>query len=141
MFERLKKSILDIIAQGKHEPRNPVNLEPNVQEGFANFSGQWAQGMGADFTHMINNMTGNTGATPPFATALDPTGATNSLVGAHPQQPQQPQPQHQHQHQHQHQQQAGTPHADMGQYQMWPPMNHTISNDMPNMDPMSGIFP
>ncbi|KAI1802406.1 fungal-specific transcription factor domain-containing protein [Daldinia bambusicola] len=83
VFERIKSAIMGIIAQGKHEPRNPVQLDPNVQKGFANFEGQWAPGVGADFSYMVNAMTGNTAAAaaatePAFNFSMDPS--VNALV-------------------------------------------------------------
>lgn len=57
VFERIKKSITDIIAQGKHEPRHPVHLDPSVQEGVPKFQGHWEpdMGMGNEYNFMINN--------------------------------------------------------------------------------------
>jgi hypothetical protein len=116
VFERIKKGVLDIIAQGKHEPRNPVSLEPVV----ANFNSQWAQGMGgmgSDFTFMINSMTGNPVTTPPpFDLGMD--SATTPLVVGHSGQ---------------------TP--DLGQYQVWPELSHGSGElKMSDIDTMRGIF-
>lgn len=81
VFERIKKSITDIIAQGKHEPRHPVHLDPSVQEGVPKFQGHWEpdMGMGNEYNFMINNMIGNPVTTPPFELELDPTAT--GLVG------------------------------------------------------------
>lgn len=83
VFERIKSSIMGIIAQGKHEPRNPVHIDPNVQKGFANFEGQWAPGMGADFSYMVNAMTGNM-TVPQFDITMD--SSTTGLISGHPDQ-------------------------------------------------------
>ncbi|KAK9415284.1 hypothetical protein SUNI508_02132 [Seiridium unicorne] len=83
VFERIKKAILDIIAQGKHEPRNPVQLDPLVQDGVKKFQGQWGPamtGMGSEYNFMINTMIGNPVTTPPFELGLDPT-ATDLIGG------------------------------------------------------------
>ncbi|ORY66068.1 fungal-specific transcription factor domain-containing protein [Pseudomassariella vexata] len=111
VFERIKRTILDLIAQGKHEPRNPVSLEPPVQESFANLSGHWGQGMGADFSYMLGQMTGNVASTPPFDLVMDPTAP--SIMGTNIQQA-----------------------ADMGQYQLWPGMPQVPDG----MDSMSGAY-
>ncbi|KAH8204367.1 hypothetical protein TruAng_001418 [Truncatella angustata] len=76
IFERIKVAILDIIAQGKHEPRLPVCLDPSAQESVAGFQGQWGHGMagmGNEYNFMINNMIGAPVTTPPFELELDPT--------------------------------------------------------------------
>ncbi|KAF3016104.1 hypothetical protein E8E14_002041 [Neopestalotiopsis sp. 37M] len=89
VFERIKKSITDIIAQGKHEPRHPVHLDPSIQEGVAKFQGHWEPdmgGMGNEYNFMINNMIGNPVTTPPFELELDPTAT--GLVGQSHQQAQ-----------------------------------------------------
>jgi hypothetical protein len=115
VFERIKKAILDLIAQGKHEPRHPVQLEPAVQESVAKFPDQWGQemsGIGSDFSFMINTMTGNT-TTPPFDIGMDPTAT--SLVGG--------QPQHS---------------PEMGQFPLW---NGNLSaSEMHDIAVMRGIF-
>ncbi|KXJ96076.1 fungal-specific transcription factor domain-domain-containing protein [Microdochium bolleyi] len=81
VFERIKTTILTLIAQGKHEPRNPVTLDTHMQTEFPTMAnGQWGSGMNADLTFMINTMTGNTAAaTPPFDMGLDPTAS--ALMG------------------------------------------------------------
>lgn len=116
VFERIKKAILDLIAQGKHEPRHPVHLEPVIQEGVTKFSNQWEPGgmagMGNDFNFMINSMIGNPVTTPTFELGLDPT---TGLVGG--------------------QNHQG---ADLG-FPLW----HTMPNVQPEMsgiDAMRGIF-
>ncbi|KAI1335982.1 fungal-specific transcription factor domain-containing protein [Xylariaceae sp. FL0016] len=116
VFERIKASILTMITQGKHQPRNPVNIDPTVQESFTNMQGQLGASMGNDFNYMINTMTGNT-TTPGYDMGMDPT--TNVLVGQIPN----------------HQAQA------MSQYQaVWLGMAHGMSQDMNELDPMNGIF-
>ena len=60
VFERIKTAVLSLISQGKHEPRNPVNLDSNVQAGFESLTAAVGPTMGADFSFMINTMTGNT---------------------------------------------------------------------------------
>ncbi|KAI2614671.1 fungal-specific transcription factor domain-containing protein [Hypoxylon fragiforme] len=84
VFERVKSAILNIIAQGKHQPRNPVHIDPNVQEGLASIDGQWASRVGADFSYMVNTMSGNATAPPSFGIDGDP--ATTTLVGTHSEQ-------------------------------------------------------
>jgi hypothetical protein len=87
VFERIKKAVLDMIAQGKHEPRNPVHLDPTVQDGVAKFQAQWGPGMtgmGNEYNFMINNMIGNPVTTPPFELGLDPTAT--DLIGGQSQQ-------------------------------------------------------
>ncbi|KAI1496216.1 fungal-specific transcription factor domain-containing protein [Biscogniauxia marginata] len=117
VFERIKTAVLSLIAQGKHQPRNPVPIDPNTQEGVTNLQSTWGPGMGDDFSYMISTMTGSAATTPPFDMGMDPT--TTGLVGRHPSQP--------------------TPH--MGQFQsVWPGMAHTIPQDLSHMDAMGGIF-
>ncbi|KAK8138556.1 hypothetical protein PG984_001936 [Apiospora sp. TS-2023a] len=115
VFERIKKTIMGLVAQGKHEPRNPVEIEPPVHEGFKQFANQWGQGgMGADFSYMINTMTGNV-TTPPFDFNMDPT--STDIVGAGSlQQP-----------------------PDSSQFPVWPTGLPQDSNDL-SMDAMSGIY-
>ncbi|KAK7970642.1 hypothetical protein PG988_009715 [Apiospora saccharicola] len=115
VFERIKKTIMGLVAQGKHEPRNPVEIEPPVHEGFKQFANQWGQGgMGADFSYMINTMTGNI-TTPPFDFNMDPT--STDIVGAGSlQQP-----------------------PDSSQFPVWPTGLPQNSNDM-SMDAMSGPY-
>lgn len=114
---------MDLIAQGKHEPRNPVNLEPTLQEGFSCLPDQWSTGgIGADFTYMINTMTGNAVTTPPFGLGLDPTA---TMTGTDPVQQQQQQ---------QHQQ-----HGNLGHFPMWGNVPHD-PNDMASIDTISGIY-
>ncbi|KAK8056216.1 transcriptional regulatory protein [Apiospora rasikravindrae] len=116
VFERIKKTIMGLVAQGKHEPRNPVNIEPPVQEGFNSFANQWGQvGMGADFSYMINTMTGNV-TTPPFDFSVDST--STDIVGNGPLQ---------------------QPH-DSSQFPVWPTGLPQDPNDMSSMDAMSGIY-
>ncbi|KAI1642258.1 fungal-specific transcription factor domain-containing protein [Daldinia loculata] len=116
VFERIKSAIMGIIAQGKHEPRNPVHIDPNVQKRFANFEGQWAPGMGADFSYMVNTMTGNVATEPPFNLGLDP--ATVALAG-----------------------QSEQPTSDLGQYgAVWPDMQQTMSHELGDMNGLGGIY-
>ena len=107
---------MGLVAQGKHEPRNPVNIEAPVQEGLNNFANQWGQGgMGADFSYMINTMTGNV-TTPPFDFAMDSTPA--DMVGNGPlQQP-----------------------TDSSQFPVWPTGLPQDASDLGSMDAMSGIY-
>ncbi|KAJ9142369.1 Fungal-specific transcription factor domain-containing protein [Pleurostoma richardsiae] len=59
IFERIKASILSIIQRGDHRPRRPVNLDADVQERVENLGTNWGMGgMGADFSHMMSQMTG-----------------------------------------------------------------------------------
>ena len=136
VFERIKTAVLSLISQGKHEPRNPVNLDSNVQAGFESLTAAVGPTMGADFSFMINTMTGNTmaananaltavpAATVPSSYAdlgMDPSGNAAALAGGyHPSQ--------------QHQQ------ADMGQYhQIWPagmPPQHEMGPGMGGLDQM-----
>ncbi|KAI1633042.1 fungal-specific transcription factor domain-containing protein [Biscogniauxia mediterranea] len=116
VFERIKTAVLSLIAQGKHQPRNPVAIDPNTQEGVSNLQSTWGPGMGDDFSYMINTMTGNA-TSPTFDMGMDPTSA--GLIGRHPSHP--------------------TQHMD--QYQpIWPGMPHTIPQDLSHIDAMSGIF-
>lgn len=116
VFERIKKTIMGLVAQGKHEPRNPVDIEPPVQEGFNNFANQWGQsGMGADFSYMINTMTGNV-TTPPFDFSMDST-STDVVGNGSLQQP-----------------------PDSSQFPVWPTGLPQDSNDLSSMDAMSGIY-
>lgn len=87
VFERIKTTILTLIAQGKHEPRNPVSLDTQIQNEFPQMgTTQWGSGMNADLSFMINTMTGNTAAaTPPFDLGLDPTAS--ALMGHNLEQP------------------------------------------------------
>ncbi|KAK8027234.1 hypothetical protein PG991_004290 [Apiospora marii] len=116
VFERIKKTIMSLVAQGKHEPRNPVVIEPPVQEGFKHFATQWGQGgMGADFSYMINTMTGNV-TTPPFDFSMDST--STDIAGNGPlQQP-----------------------SDSSQFPVWPTGLPQDSNDLSSIDAMSGIY-
>ncbi|KAI1101459.1 fungal-specific transcription factor domain-containing protein [Jackrogersella minutella] len=117
VFERIKSAIMGIIAQGKHEPRNPVQIDPNVQKGFANFEGQWAPGMGADFSYMVNTMTGNDETAPQFDLNMDP--ATTVLVGGHPDQSS----------------------STMDQYQaVWPEMQHSMPHGLDNVNALGGLY-
>ncbi|KAI2619534.1 fungal-specific transcription factor domain-containing protein [Hypomontagnella submonticulosa] len=114
VFERIKSSIMGIIAQGKHEPRNPVQIDPNVQKGFANFEGQWSPGMGADFSYMVTTMTGNAAAVPPFDLGMDPT--TSALVGGHQDQ-------------------------NLGQYgAIWPGMPHPMSHELGDVNALGSMY-
>ncbi|KAI1390332.1 fungal-specific transcription factor domain-containing protein [Hypoxylon trugodes] len=114
VFERIKSAIMDIIAQGKHEPRNPVQIDPNVQKGFASFEGQWAPGMGADFSYMLNTMTGNPEAASAFELSMDPT----TLVG-HPDQSA----------------------SNLDQYQnVWPNMQHPMPHEMGDVNSLGGLY-
>ncbi|KAI1376409.1 fungal-specific transcription factor domain-containing protein [Hypoxylon crocopeplum] len=116
VFERIKSAILNIIAQGKHEPRNPVQIDPNVQKGFANLEGQWAPGMGADFSYMVNTMTGNAMAAPPFDLDMDPA---TGLVGGHPDQ--------------------NT--SNLGQYQaVWPGMQHPMPHGLDDVNSLGDLY-
>ncbi|XXG93819.1 hypothetical protein Hte_000068 [Hypoxylon texense] len=121
VFERIKSAIMNMIAQGKHEPRNPVPIDPNIQKGFANLEVQWAPGMGgADFSYMVNTMTGNaaTGAAAPpttFDLDMDPTA---TLVGEH------------------HEQAA----SNLGQYQVWPGMSHAMPPELGDVNALGGIY-
>ncbi|KAK6948127.1 hypothetical protein Daesc_009891 [Daldinia eschscholtzii] len=113
MFERIKSAIMGIIAQGKHEPRNPVHIDPNVQKGFANFDGQWAPGMSADFSYMVNTMTGNTAAEPSFDLNMDP--GTNTL--------------------------GGQPASNLGQYgTVWPGMQQPMPHELNDINTLGGIY-
>ncbi|KAI5861689.1 fungal-specific transcription factor domain-containing protein [Durotheca rogersii] len=114
LFERIRSAIMTMIAQGEHEPRHPVHIDPNVQKGFATLESQWATGMGADFSYMVNTMTGNAQAAPTFDMGMDPT--TTALVGGHPD--------------------HAAP-AAMGQYQaIWPGIPHDLSD----ANVLSGIY-
>ncbi|KAI1465821.1 fungal-specific transcription factor domain-containing protein [Daldinia caldariorum] len=118
VFERIKSAIMDIIAQGKHEPRNPVHLDPNVQKGFANFEGQWSPGIGADFSYMVNTMTGNTAAAaePSFNFGMNPS--VNALVG-HVEQPA----------------------SNLGQYgTVWSGMPQPMPPEHNNMNSLGGLY-
>ncbi|KAI1758781.1 fungal-specific transcription factor domain-containing protein [Hypoxylon sp. FL1150] len=120
LFERIKSAVMGIIAQGKHKPRHPVPIDPNIQKGFANLEGQWAPGMGADFFYMVNTMTGNETAAATTPTAydmgMDPT--TASLVGEH------------------HEQST----TNMGQYQVWPEMQHAIAPELGNINALGSMY-
>ncbi|KPI42053.1 putative transcriptional regulatory protein [Cyphellophora attinorum] len=73
IFERLRNAIRDLLQTGNHQPGAPVPslaLDPAMlQHDFADLLGQestmggWAahSGIGTDFTHMINTMTGASG--------------------------------------------------------------------------------
>ncbi|KAI0117437.1 fungal-specific transcription factor domain-containing protein [Daldinia grandis] len=116
VFERIKSAIMGIISQGKHEPRNPVHIDSNVQKGFANFEGQWAPGMGADFSYMVNTMTGNVATEPSFRLGLDL--ATAALVG-----------------------QSEQPTSDLDQYGgVWPDMQQSMSQGLGDMNGLGGIY-
>lgn len=75
IFERIKGSILSLIARGEHQPRNPVDLDADMRARVATLEGTWAvNGMGNDFSQMINVMTGGqlsaeSGAAPTFEMA------------------------------------------------------------------------
>ena len=136
VFERIKTAVLSLIAQGKHEPRNPVNLDSNVQAGFQSLTASVGPTMGADFSFMINTMTGNAMAAnanavsavhaPAPAAAMsytdlnmNPSANTAALGGFHPTQ------QH--------------PQVDMGQFhQVWSgdPSSHNTGFGMDGMDHM-----
>ncbi|OTB07662.1 hypothetical protein M426DRAFT_242186 [Hypoxylon sp. CI-4A] len=117
VFERIKSAVMGIIMQGNHEPRNPVQLDPNVQKGFASFEGQWAPGMGADFSYMVNTMTGNATVTPSFDMGgMDPTAAV--LVGGHQ-----------------------DPSAQLDQYQAaWSGMPQSMAHDMSGVNSLGGLY-
>ncbi|KAI1454265.1 fungal-specific transcription factor domain-containing protein [Annulohypoxylon moriforme] len=116
VFERIKSSIMGIIAQGKHEPRNPVQIDPNVQKGFASFEGQWAPGMGADFSYMVNAMTGNM-TVPQFDLTMDPS--TTGLVGGHPDQST----------------------SNLDQYQaVWPGMPHPMPHELGDVNNLGALY-
>ncbi|KAI1142645.1 fungal-specific transcription factor domain-containing protein [Hypoxylon sp. FL0543] len=116
VFERIKSAIMGIIAQGKHEPRNPVQIDPNVQKGFASFEGQWAPGMGADFSYMVNAMTGNAVAPSFDIGGMDPTA---SLVGGH----------------------ADQSASSLDQYHaIWPGMPHPMSHELNDVNALGGLY-
>ncbi|CAJ2501292.1 Uu.00g041450.m01.CDS01 [Anthostomella pinea] len=129
VFERIRSSILSMIAQGKHQPRNPVRIEPNIQDDFPTPPAQWGNGAGDEYNYMITTMTGNA-ATSQFDLGIDP--ATIDLVGRH----------------------AGQSVTGMGQFQTaWPGMtsqgmSQGMSQDMPqdmpqdmnDMGAMGGMF-
>jgi len=62
IFERIKTAILGLIARGEHEPRNPVDHlmdDADLRARVATLGGAWGMsGMGADFSQMISQMTG-----------------------------------------------------------------------------------
>ncbi|KAH9897468.1 fungal-specific transcription factor domain-containing protein [Xylariomycetidae sp. FL2044] len=120
VFERIKSAILNIIAQGKHQPRNPVNLGGNAQDTFNPVQQQWGPGMGEDFSFMINTMAGNNNTAPAaaqFNLGMDP--ATAALVGRHPNQPA----------------------PELGQYEaVWPGISQAMPHTMSNLDTMGGMF-
>ncbi len=115
VFERIKTAVLSMIAQGKHEPRNPVNLDSNVQAGFESLQAQVGPSMSADFSFMINTMTGNGGIctapapAPSFEYSMDPS--VNSLAGGY----------------------AHQPHGDVSQYQLWPGITQDMGQHLSNM--------
>ncbi|KAI1773936.1 fungal-specific transcription factor domain-containing protein [Hypoxylon cercidicola] len=118
VFERIKSAVMGIVAQGKHEPRNPVPIDLHVQKGFANLEGQWAPGIGADFSHMVNTMTGNTAAAavaPTFALGMDSTAV---LVGEH--YPEQPAP-------------------NLGMYEVWPGMSHPMPPELGDVNALDSF--
>ncbi|KAI2618408.1 fungal-specific transcription factor domain-containing protein [Hypoxylon sp. NC1633] len=111
VFERIKSAIMGIIAEGKHKPRNPVRIDPNVQKGFANLEGQWSPGTVTDFSYMVNAMTGN-------ATAEAPSFG-QTLVGGHPEQ--------------------SAP--DLGQYQaVWSGMPPPMPHEHDDVNPLGGLY-
>ncbi|RYP51832.1 hypothetical protein DL768_002908 [Monosporascus sp. mg162] len=126
VFERIKTAVLSLIAQGNHGPRNPVCLDSHVQAGFASFQDQVDPSLSADFSFMINTMTGNDMAgntvTPntmpgnspatPFELNLD--HSANALVGPYQNQPP----------------------GDVGQYPVWPSVTHDMSHSMNSMGNM-----
>lgn len=121
VFERIKTAVLSVIAQGKHGPRNPVNLDSNVQAGFESLQAQVGPGMGADFSFMINTMTGNimaagNAAAPPFELGMDPSAANPLVSGYAPQQHP----------------------GNVGQYQqqMWPGITHDMGQNLTGMNNM-----
>lgn len=118
VFERIKSAIMSIIAQGKHEPRNPVPIDPNVQKGFANLEGQWAPGLGADFSYMVNAMTGNATTVPAPAFDLGGMDATTAALVEH-------------------QEQSA---SNMGQYQVWPGMSHPMAPELDDVNVLGGIY-
>ncbi|KAL7628553.1 hypothetical protein AAE478_000068 [Parahypoxylon ruwenzoriense] len=116
VFERIKSAILNLIAQGKHEPRNPVHIDQNIQKGFANAETQWAPGIGADFSYMVNTMTGSAAAAPSFELDMDPATA---LVGGHLDQTS----------------------SAMGHYQaVWPGMPHTMAHELGDVNALGSIY-
>ncbi|EMR67751.1 putative c6 transcription protein [Eutypa lata UCREL1] len=88
VFERIKTAVLSVIAQGKHGPHNPVNLDSNAQAGFESLQAQVGPAIGADFSFMVNAMTGNAmvgNAAPSFELSMDPSAANPLVSGYAPQ--------------------------------------------------------
>lgn len=117
VFERIKTAVLSVIAQGKHGPHNPVNLDSNAQAGFESLQAQVGPAIGADFSFMVNAMTGNAmvgNAAPSFELSMDPSAA-NPLVSGYA-------PQHHP--------------GDVGQYQIWPGVTHDMNQNLAGMGNM-----
>jgi hypothetical protein len=59
IFEQIKSAVMDLIAEGRHQPRKAVDiLDVNMRETFASLDQDGPAGIGEDFTHMISQMTG-----------------------------------------------------------------------------------
>lgn len=60
IFERIKTSILELIARGEHQPRNPVGLDADMRARVTNLGGSLGMmgGMGAEYSHMMGAMIG-----------------------------------------------------------------------------------
>ncbi len=60
IFEQIRKSVMDLVARGKHQSRQAVDMEAEVQEPLHTFDENILGNRGRDdFTHMINEMTGD----------------------------------------------------------------------------------
>ncbi|KAI0020988.1 fungal-specific transcription factor domain-containing protein [Xylariomycetidae sp. FL0641] len=80
IFERIKNAMTEMIAQGKHQPRHPMDIDP-IQEGFTNAQGHWGPAMTNDFNFMIGTMTGSA-VTPQFEMGPDPTALDTGVPGS-----------------------------------------------------------
>jgi hypothetical protein len=59
IFEQVKSSVMDLIAEGRHQPRKTVDIiDVDMRESLAMLDQERLAGIGEDFTQMISQMTG-----------------------------------------------------------------------------------
>jgi hypothetical protein len=59
IFEQVKSSVMDLIAEGRHQPRKTIDiLDIDMMESFGSLDDKQTRGLGDYFSQMIAQMTG-----------------------------------------------------------------------------------